>query len=177
MNEILKEEIIYQDKICTFTRDTVTFADDSTGHRDVLHLPGAAAVLAFQPDGKALFVSQYRHAVRRQMLEIPAGMIEPGEDPRETARRELQEETGYQAGRMAFLASFYTSPGVVDEVIYLYLAEDLKFVAQHLDRDEFLNVREYSPEEIEELIRSTELADGKSILAYHLWKDRRTGRG
>lgn len=174
MNDILKEELIYQGRICKFTHDTVTFEDGSTGHRDVLHLPGAVAVIAENNEGKLLFVSQYRHAVETELLEIPAGMLEKGENPELAALRELQEETGYKASKIEKLVEFFTSPGVVKEKIYIYMASDLTFVGQHLDADEYLNVKTYTAEEVERMINDNELQDGKSIIAYELWKNRKS---
>ena len=174
MNDILKEELIYQGRICKFTHDTVTFEDGSTGHRDVLHLPGAVAVIAENNEGKLLFVSQYRHAVETELLEIPAGMLEKGENPELAALRELQEETGYKASKIEKLVEFFTSPGVVKEKIYVYMASDLTFVGQHLDADEYLNVKTYTAEEVEKMIKDNELQDGKSIIAYELWKNRKS---
>ena len=174
MNDILKEELIYQGRICKFTHDTVTFEDGSTGHRDVLHLPGAVAVIAENNEGKLLFVSQYRHAVETELLEIPAGKLEKGENPELAALRELQEETGYKASKIEKLVEFFTSPGVVKEKIYVYMASDLTFVGQHLDADEYLNVKTYTAEEVERMINDNELQDGKSIIAYELWKNRKS---
>lgn len=174
MNDILKEELIYQGRICKFTHDTVTFENGTTGHRDVLHLPGAVAVIAQNAEGKILFVSQYRHAVEAQLVEIPAGMLEKDEDPKEAGLRELQEETGYKAAKIEKLVEFYTSPGVVKEKIYIYMASDLTFVGQHLDADEYINVKTYTPAEVEEMINNNELQDGKSIIAFELWKNRKS---
>ena len=172
MNEILKEELIYEGRVCKLTHDTVTFDDGSIGYRDVLHLNGAVAILAFKDDQHIMLVQQYRHAIEEQILELPAGMLEKGEDPLEAAQRELEEETGYRAGKMTFLASFFTSPGVVKETIHLYLATDLTFVGQHLDDDEYLSVRTFSVDEINQMIADNRLNDGKSIIAWLLWKDR-----
>ena len=174
MNDILKEELIYEGPVCRFTHDTVTFEDGTTGFRDVLHLPGAVAIIAENSDGNLLFVSQYRHAVETQLLELPAGMLEKNEDPVLAAARELQEETGYKAGKIEKLVDFFTSPGVVQEKIYIYMASDLTFVGQHLDEDEYLNVKTYAPEEIEHMIANNELKDGKSIIAFELWKNRKS---
>ncbi|MBQ6655412.1 MAG: NUDIX hydrolase [Erysipelotrichaceae bacterium] len=172
MNEILKEEVIYEGRVCRLTHDTVTFDDGTVGYRDVLHLNGAVGILAFKDEDHIMLVQQYRHAIETDILELPAGMLEKGEDPLKAAERELEEETGYKAGKMTLLASFFTSPGVVRETIHLYLATDLTFVGQHLDDDEYLSVRTFSLEEIEQMIADNRLNDGKSILAYLLWKDR-----
>ncbi|MBO4537916.1 MAG: NUDIX hydrolase [Erysipelotrichaceae bacterium] len=172
MNEILKEEVIYQGRVCKLTHDTVTFDDGTLGYRDVLHLNGAVGILAFKDEDHIMLVQQYRHAIEQTILELPAGMLEAGEDPEEAAARELEEETGYRAANITFLMSFFTSPGVVRETIHLYLATDLTFVGQHLDSDEYLSVRTFSLAEIEQMIAENLLTDGKSVLAYLLWKQR-----
>ena len=172
MNRILEEELIYQGRICKFTHDTVTFEDDSIGYRDVLHLPGAVAVLALTENNTILFVQQYRHAVEKELLEIPAGMLEKGENPVEAALRELQEETGYFAHHIEHLTDFYTSPGVVKETISLYFARDLEFIHQDLDPDEFLKVKEFTIPEVQEMINNNTIADGKTILAFLMCQNR-----
>ena len=96
------------------------------------------------------------------------------EDLCAVALKELQEETGYKAGKIEKLVDFFTSPGVVKEKIYIYMASDLTFVGQHLDEDEYLNVKTYAPEEIEHMIANNELKDGKSIIAFELWKNRKS---
>lgn len=167
-NRTIKENEIYVGRICRFTHNEVTFDDGSTGYRDVLHLPGAVAILAIDDEDNIFFVEQFRHAVDELLLELPAGMLEKGEDPQEAALRELEEETGYKAHHIEFLASFFTSPGVVNEKLYLYLADHLEKTAQHLDDDEFLKVRRIPSAQVKQMILDNKLNDGKSILAYTL---------
>ena len=167
-NRTIKENEIYVGRICRFTHNEVTFDDGSTGYRDDLHLPGAVAILAIDDEDNIFFVEQFRHAVDELLLELPAGMLEKGEDPQEAALRELEEETGYKAHHIEFLASFFTSPGVVNEMLYLYLADHLEKTAQHLDDDEFLKVRRIPSAQVKQMILDNKLNDGKSILAYTL---------
>ena len=169
-NSTIKENEIYRGRICRFTHNEVTFEDGSTGYRDVLHLPGAVAVLAKDDEGNIFFVEQFRHAVMESLLELPAGMLEKGEDPVEAALRELEEETGYKAHKIEFLCSFFTSPGVVNEKIYLYTASQLERTSQHLDEDEFLKVRKIPKKEVEQMILNNKINDGKTILALALEK-------
>lgn len=171
MNRLIKENEIYRGRICRFTHNEVEFEDGSTGYRDILHLPGAVAVLAIDENNEVLLVEQFRHAVNESLLELPAGMLEKGEDPQEAALRELQEETGYHAGHIEFLASFFTSPGVVNETIHLYAATDLTYVHQDLDPDEFLEVKRIPIDQLEKMIEEKQLKDGKSMLAYELYKN------
>ena len=167
-NRTIKENEIYVGKICRFTHNEVEFDDGSTGYRDVLHLNGAVAVLAFDDEDHVFFVDQFRHAVNERLLELPAGMLEKGEDPKDAALRELEEETGYKAHHIEFLTSFFTSPGVVNEKLYLFYADHLEKTAQHLDDDEFLNVRKIPAAKVRQMILDNELTDGKSIIAYSL---------
>lgn len=102
-------------------------APDGAEHvREVVRHPHAVTVLPLLDDGRVCFVQNYRVAVEETLIELPAGCVEPGEDPALTARRELAEETGYRAEKIELLASFYTSPGVLDERMYLYLATSLQ---------------------------------------------------
>ena len=172
MNKTLKKELIYQGPVCSFTHNTVTFEDGTIGYRDVLNLSGAVAILAFKDPQTILLVEQFRHAVETSLLELPAGMLEKSEDPLKAALRELEEETGYQAGKIGYLQEFYTSPGLVNEKIYIYLAEDLNFVGQHLDEDEYLNVREVNISQMDEMIADGRIQDGKTLIGYLTWKNR-----
>ena len=106
---------------------TVQVTPDGTEHpREVVRAPDAVTILPLLDDGRVCFVQNYRVAVDETLIELPAGLIDPGEDPAETARRELAEETGYRAGRVERLATFFMSPGLLDEKMYLYLATSLE---------------------------------------------------
>ena len=170
MNKILKEETLYTGRVCRFTHNEVEFEDGTTGYRDILHLPGAVGILAIDNNNKFLFVKQHRHAISDTILEIPAGMIELSEDKGVTALRELQEETGYHANHLEYLCEFYTSPGVVNEKIYLYFAKDLEYVHQDLDEDEYLSVQTFTEEEVEEMIRTNVIKDAKTMIAFAHYK-------
>lgn len=176
MNRLIKEHEIYKGPVCRFTHNEVEFENGSTGYRDILHLPGAVAVLAVDKKQRILFVEQYRHAVNDKIIELPAGMLEKDEDHIKAALRELQEETGYKANKIEYLADFYTSPGLVNEKIYLYYAEDLEFIHQDLDSDEYLEVKRFTCEEVEKMIENNLIRDGKSIIAYLLYKNRKAPR-
>ncbi len=176
MNRLIREHEIYKGRICRFTHNEVEFEDGSTGYRDILHLPGAVAVLAKDNDGKILFVEQFRHAINDYLLALQAGMLEKGEDPREAALRELQEETGYKADNIFLLTDFYTSPGVVNEKIYIYGATDLTFIHQDLDEEEFIEVKRFSEDEVRRMIDEGILKDGKSIVGFELFTRRQNNK-
>lgn len=136
--------------------------------RELVHHSGGVCALAKLPDGRLLFVRQYRKAYEQLLWELPAGKLEKGEDPLAAIQRELREETGYEAKSWRFLGPCYPSPGYLDEVIWLYQAEDLHFVGQELDPGEYLRVQALTSEEIAALIARQELRDAKSLAALFL---------
>lgn len=162
---------IFSGKIISLQIDTVMLPDGTTATREVVKHPGAVAVLAIH-QGRLLLVDQYRQAMGRCELEIPAGKLEKGEDPGAAAARELQEETGFHSGRLTHLHSFYTSPGFADEVIHLYLAEELVAGEMSLDEDEFIELYEATPEQALAYIAEGRIADAKTILAVYIWQAR-----
>lgn len=160
---------IFEGKVISLQVDTVELPNGSTGTREVVKHPGAVAVVAIH-NGRLLLVDQYRQALGRCEMEIPAGKLEKGEDPQEAAKRELQEETGYSCRKITHLHSFYTSPGFADEIIHLYLAEDLTTGEMSLDEDEFIEVYEASFEEAQRFIVEGRISDAKTLLAVYIWQ-------
>ena len=129
----------------------------------------AVGIVASFDDNTILMVKQYRPAVKKVAMEIPAGLVEEGEDPQEAALRELEEETGYKAGKIEKVCEFYNSPGVTDGKFYIYYAEELKKTHQHLDEDEFLEVERISLKDI----NITKLSDAKTMLAVSFISNRK----
>ena len=160
---------IFSGRIISVQVDTVELPDGKTATREIVKHPGAAAVLAIRDD-RLIVVEQYRKPLGRTLIEIPAGKLEPGEDPMETARRELEEETGWRAGRLEPLGSFYTSPGFADEKLYLYAAFDLSRGTRKPDEDEHLNVDAITLEQAERYIREGRIGDAKTIIAVQAWR-------
>lgn len=177
---VVDAEVVHQGKYMTFRVETIERADGSRGTRDIVRHPGAVAVLAVDDDGRLLFVRQWRVAAGRGMLEIPAGTLDVAdgvaEDPDLAARRELEEETGYRAGRWERLSSFWTAPGFASELMHLYLATELVPVAGDdrlaPDEDEHLELRHLSVADAIVAVETGRIADAKSILGV-LWLDRR----
>lgn len=159
---------IFEGKIITLQVDTVRLPDGKTATREVVRHPGAVAVLALH-DGKMLVVDQFRQPMGRCEVEIPAGKLEHGEDPMEAARRELEEETGYRCGDIKLLQSFYTSPGFADEIIHLYVTQDLEIGEMSPDEDEFLELSEITLEEAYLYIKEGRISDAKTIMAVYAW--------
>lgn len=170
----LSTEKIFTGNIISLQVDDVELPDGNRAKRELVKHPGAVAIIAVTNEGKLVLVEQFRKALERTMLEIPAGKIEKGEEPRITAIRELEEETGYRAKTFTYIQTFATSPGFADEIIHLYAAEGLEKVEQPAagDEDEFIEVLEVTAEEAEELIRSERIYDAKTVVAVSYMKQR-----
>lgn len=162
---------IFQGKFISLQVDTVQLPDGKTATREIVKHPGAVAVVALtEGREKMLVVEQFRKPVERLQVEIPAGKLEPGEDPLVAAGRELAEETGYKAGKLTLLHSFSTSPGFADEVVHVYLAEDLTPGQPHLDEGEFLTCEAITLEQAWQYMREGRICDAKTVLAVYAWE-------
>jgi ADP-ribose pyrophosphatase len=161
----LSSERIYEGRILNLRKDKVTVKNGQTSWREIVEHNGGVALAAVTPEGKMVMVRQYRKAAEKAILEAPAGKIEKGEDHRLTAERELKEETGYTAGKIQFITSFYTSIGYSTEVIYLYLATDLTPGETDFDENESIDVLEYELPELKNMVLRGEIEDAKTIAA------------
>lgn len=166
--KIIKEKLIYKGSFLDIVNVDVTLPDGKNTSRDIVKHPGATAIIAFLDEENIILVEQFRLALNRTMLEIPAGKLNKNEEIIECARRELQEETGYMAKNLEYLGCLSTAPGFCDELIYLYKATDLSLGEKNEDEDEFTNVKIMNIGKVKELIRKGEIIDGKtiSIFAY-----------
>lgn len=158
-------EEVFHGRLLKVHRDTVTLPNGVKTTRELIRHPGAVAIVPVLPDGSIVLVKQYRYPVGTVLYEIPAGKLEPGEDPAACAPRELSEETGYDAQKMEYLTSIVTTPGFTDEVIHLYKATGLTLRAQHTDADEFINVVVLPPEKVRQLILDHAIYDSKTLAA------------
>jgi len=161
---------IYTGRVVRLDVDTVRFPDGSTGQLELIRHPGAAAIVPCVSDPPGadptiLLIRQYRYATGGQLWEIPAGTLDPGEDPEASARRELLEETGVTAARLERLTSIWTTPGFTTEVIHLYLATGLTTGEPSRERDEFIDVEPQPLSRVLELIRGGEIRDAKTVAA------------
>ncbi|MEH6945943.1 NUDIX hydrolase [Bacillus sp. JJ634] len=163
----LSSQKIFTGKVISLQVDDVELPNGKTSKREIIKHPGAVAVIAITDDGKIVMVEQYRKAMERSLVEIPAGKLEPGEEPLKTAERELEEETGYVCERMEHVISFYTSPGFADELVHVYVAHQLskKEDAASLDEDEFVEVIELTLEEAQQYIEEEKIYDAKTAYA------------
>jgi ADP-ribose pyrophosphatase len=169
VERLLEGHEVFRGRMLALRVDTVTTPSGLTATREVVDHPGAVAVVAQEPGGCLVLVGQYRYAVGEELLEIPAGKIDPGEDPECTARRELEEETGYKAGTIRKVLSFYTSPGFSNEVIHLYFAQDLARGCASPGSDEEVVVHLLSPERALEMVACGEIRDAKTVTGILLW--------
>lgn len=155
----------YRGVVIDATVDIVRLPDGKISCREVVQHPGGACVLPVDGQGLAWCVRQYRYPMGEEILEAPAGKLEPGEDPLACAVRELGEETGCTAGRMVPLGCYYTSPGYSTERLYLYLALDLRAGDAHLDEGEFLDVVRIPFRELYDRVARGEVPDAKTAIA------------
>ena len=163
----LKRELMYKGAILDIYKDTMQFANGTTEEWDfVSHRKGAAAVLPVLPDGRVILVRQYRNALERETLELPAGCRDSlDEDTKLTAARELEEETGYHSDQISFLLSLRTTVAFCDEFVDVYLAENLVPGEQHLDDSDSIDVEIYSLDEVCEMIYAGKMQDSKTVAA------------
>ena len=161
----LKRELVYQGTILDVYKDTV----EANGHKaewDFIHHHGAAAVVPVTKEGKILMVRQYRNALDRETLEIPAGKLDSPDEPKiECAYPELEEETGYRCEQLEYLLTVNTTIAFCDEAIDIFVAKDLIPSHQHLDEDEVINVEAWDLEDLKQLIYSGKMTDGKTVAA------------
>src|SRR6266699_2605572 len=160
---------IYSGRVVHLDVDSVRYPDGSTGELEMLRHPGAAAVIPFASDPRGadptvLLIRQYRYATGGSLFEIPAGRLDPGEDPEQCARRELQEEVGVTAGRLERLTTIWTTPGFTDERIHLFWAADLTADKHAREPDEFIEVMPKPLSEALSLIRDGVICDAKTVV-------------
>lgn len=169
----LERELVYKGAIIDFYKDTIQVPNGNIVKWDFIGHKGAAAVLPVREDGKILMVRQFRNALDRYTLEIPAGGLNSPDEPMaEAAARELEEETGFRCDKLEFLISIYTTVAFCNERIEIYLARDLKPGKQHLDEDEFINVEAYDVEELCRMIYDGKIEDSKTISAIMSYKNK-----
>ena len=157
-------EQIYKGRVVTLNIETVALPNGVTVDLETIRHPGASAVVPLKDDGTVVPIRQFRHAAGGFIYEIPAGKLNPGEDPLSCAARELEEEIGYRASSFALLSSILTAPGFADEVIHVYKATGLIPGRQQLDRDEVLEVIEMPLAEAIRKIEDGTIRDSKTIV-------------
>jgi ADP-ribose pyrophosphatase len=163
--QLLESEKIFKGAVFDVERDMLREDNGIEIIREVVRHPGGAGALPLFEDGRVALVKQYRHPARRELLEIPAGRIESGETPEMCAAREMEQETGFRAGRIEKLAEFYTTPGFCEEKLHVYLATDLTPSSQALDHDELVEIVYLPFAEAAQMLGRGEIEDSKTIIA------------
>ncbi len=158
----LSSEEIFDGVAIHLFKDEILLPNGNKGVREVIRHPGAVCVLPVTEDGQVVFVNQFRYALNKVTLEVPAGKLEKGEDPMEAALRELSEETGLTANNIFSIGDLYTTPALIDEVIHMYIATDLIEGEQHLDEDEFVNTLKMPLNEAVDMVMNGEIKDSKT---------------
>jgi len=167
----LSTEQIYKGSLLDVRRDEVTLPNGKTSAREYIKHPGAACMIPILPDGKIALIKQYRYPVQSEMIELPAGKLDPGEEPEDCARRELEEEIGYSAGKLIFVCNIYPAIGFASEKMWIYLAEYLVKTTENTDHDEFLEIMPTSLAEAVKMVWDGKITDVKTIIGL-LWAER-----
>lgn len=159
----LTSEYVFKGKVIDVRRDDIEISNGHKSIREVVEHSGGVTMLAVKDNGNVLLVRQFRYPIKSVSLELPAGKLEPNENPDLAAKRELEEETGYVSDNWIKLGYIYTSVGFCDEKLHLYLARDLKFKKENPDEDEIIECEEYSLEEVMDMINNGIINDAKTI--------------
>jgi ADP-ribose pyrophosphatase len=165
---VVNHQEIYDGKIVRLHVDTIRQESGRTTIREVVIHPGGVTAVPVLDDGRLLLIRQFRYPIGKFILELPAGKLDSGQPPLETVARELEEEIGYIAGALTHECTFYTTPGISNEALHLFIARDLTRSSQRLEEGEHIMVETYSLEECVKKIAAGEIIDGKTILGI-LW--------
>lgn len=169
--KILSTELLYNGRTLKLRVDTIKLPTGRKTIREIVEHSDSVAIIAIDNNNSVLLVKQFREAIGKELLEIPAGGIDPGEDPMDTARRELQEETAYLPKKLAKLGGFYSTPGFCNEYLHLYLATDLTPSQLYADDTEGIILTRVPVSHIHRLITSGTICDGKSIAGLLIFLD------
>ena len=163
--DTVSSELIFDGKVVKLYKDEARLEDGSVVSRELIKHPGGVCVVPIDQEGNVYLVKQFRYPFKTQLIEIPAGKLEYGEDPEQCGLRELKEEAGAECGRFDYLGKLYPTVAYDSEIIYMYLARDLSFGERDLDDDEFLDVFKVPFEKAVEMVMSGEILDSKTQLA------------
>jgi ADP-ribose pyrophosphatase len=161
--QILSSEMLYQGPVFGLRRDELIEPTGLRTKREVITHPGSVVVLPVLPDGNIVMIQQYRHATKQYLWELVAGRMEPGEDPKTAAARELAEETGYHTKKLKIFLDVFPTPGFLEERMFLLLASDVQPGTASPEDDEKIVSAVYTAQKLEQMIHSGKLRDAKSI--------------
>ena len=164
----ISTKVVYKGDFLDVRRDKVLLPNGETGAREWVNHPGAVVIIPILPDGKIALIQQFRYAVGSEFIELPAGKLDAGEDPEKCALRELEEEIGYRANKIKFLANIHPAIGFTNEIMGVFLAENLEKTEHNRDNDEFLELVPTTLTEALNLVWENKITDVKSIIGL-LW--------
>lgn len=167
--DVVRSDRIYDGRIVSLRVDTLTLPGDRSTVREVIEHPGAVVMVALDDERHVYLVRQYRHAIGRTLLELPAGTLEPGEEPLQSAKRELREEVGLTAKQWTPLGSFFSSPGILNEPLHVFLAQGLTQVGSEPDFDEDLSVVRLPLDSL--CSQRAQIHDAKTLAALYLLQE------
>ena len=168
--EKIRSNLIYSGKIFNVYRDEVMLPNGKLAYREAVDHNGAVAIVPLDKD-EVILIRQFRYSTGEEILEIPAGTLNKGEDPESCARRELEEEIGYTAGKIKKMTEFFLAPGYSNELLHLFIAWDLSQSSQILDGDEFVQIERYPRENVIELVMNRKVRDAKTIIGLYMLTD------
>ncbi len=166
----LSTEQIYKGSLLDVRRDEVSLPNGKTSAREWIKHPGAACIIPVLPDSKIALIKQYRYPVQAEIIELPAGKLDPGEDPEQCANRELEEEIGYSAGKLTFICNIHPAIGFASEKMWIYLAEELTATKENTDHDEFVELIPTGLEDAVQMVWAGKITDVKTIIGI-LWAE------
>lgn len=173
--KVISSRELLETKLFKITEEVATDSDGFQIKRLIVRHPGSAVMMPVDEKDRVLLVKQFRLPAERELWELPAGRMDPGESPLQAAKRELREETGYKAKKWVKLASFWATPGYVDEKMNLFLALDLVQGEQEPMEDERIEMRWFSKRELRDLISEGKMFDGKTMIGFFLWLEYKRG--
>jgi len=165
----VKSEKVFEGKLINLRVDTVELQNQKYAKREIVEHKGASAIIAQNEKNELILVKQYRKAVEEFLYELPAGKINVAEEPIECARRELKEETGYEAKNLTKIYEIYSTPGFSNEKIYLFKADNLTYTETNFDEDEEIEVITVSKEEVKKMLETGQITDGKTLVGVLFW--------
>jgi ADP-ribose pyrophosphatase len=169
MEETISSRLVFSGEVLNLRVDDVRLPDGSLSTREIIEHRDCVCIIPVDESGKLLLVKQYRRAIEKSLLEIPAGSIDEGENPEEAASREMREETGFRPLKLESLGGYYASPGYCTEYMHLFLAKDLVPDGLHAEDTEDIEVVRVSPDDVGGLIKSGQIQDAKSVAGLLLW--------
>jgi ADP-ribose pyrophosphatase len=166
--EVVESKTVFEGRVFAVRQDRLRLPDGRVVGIDVVVHSGAVAIVPLDADGQLWFIRNYRHPAGREMLELPAGMLEDNEDPETCALREIREETGMAASQLRLIGQFFLAPGYSSEYMHVFLATGLYPSALEPDEDELLTVERYPLDQVWELVSRGEIQDSKTLAALFL---------